>query len=46
VFERKYKFDTTNERYVRKLFDDDVLKEIFGSNEVCTPWLSNLDQFY
>ena len=39
VFERKYKFDPTNERYIRKLFTDDVLKEIFGSNEVwLEPW--------
>ena len=34
MFERKYKFDATNERYARKLFTDDVLKEIFGSNDV------------
>ena len=33
-FEKKYKFDPTNERYVRKLFTDDVLKEMIGSGEV------------
>jgi DNA-directed RNA polymerase II subunit RPB1 len=34
VFERKYKFDPTNERYVRRLFTDEVLREMVGSNEV------------
>ncbi len=34
AFEKKYKFDPTNERYVRKLFSDDVLKDMVGSSEV------------
>jgi DNA-directed RNA polymerase II subunit RPB1 len=33
AFEKKYKFDPTNERYVRKLFSDDVLKDMVGSGE-------------
>ncbi len=34
AFEKKYKFDPTNERYVRRLFSDEVLKEMVGSSEV------------
>ena len=34
AFEKKYKFDPTNERYVRKLFSDEVLKEMVGSADV------------
>lgn len=34
VFQRKYKFDPTNERYVRKLFTDQVFREMVGSNDV------------
>lgn len=33
-FERKYKFDSTNERYVRRLFTDEILREMVGSSEV------------
>ena len=33
-FERKYKFDPTNERYVRRLFTDEILREMVGSSEV------------
>ena len=28
AFERKYKFDPTKERYVRKLFTDEILREM------------------
>ena len=34
AFERKYKFDATNERYVRRLFQDEVLRDMVGSSEV------------
>ena len=34
AFERKYKFDPTNERYIRRLFNDDILREMVGSSEV------------
>lgn len=34
AFEKKYKFDPTNERYVRKLFADEVLRDMVGSSEV------------
>ncbi|KAK7074174.1 DNA-directed RNA polymerase II subunit RPB1, partial [Halocaridina rubra] len=30
-FEDKYKFDITNERYLRKLFTEEVVREIIGS---------------
>lgn len=34
AFERKYKFDPTNERYVRRLFTDEILREMVGSSDV------------
>ena len=34
AFEKKYKFDPTNDRYVRKLFNDEVLREMVGSSEL------------
>jgi len=34
AFEKKYKFDPTNERYVRRLFTDEVLRDMVGSSEV------------
>ena len=34
AFERKYKFDPTNERYIRRLFNDEILREMVGSSEV------------
>jgi len=34
AFEKKYKFDPTNERYVRRLFTDEVLRSMVGSGEV------------
>ncbi len=34
AFEKKFKFDPTNERYVRRLFSDEVLKDMVGSSEV------------
>lgn len=30
-FEKKFKFDSTNERYLRKLFNEDVVRELVGS---------------
>jgi len=30
-FEKKFKFDPTNERYLRKLFNEDVVRELVGS---------------
>ncbi|KAF2367731.1 RNA polymerase Rpb1 domain 7 [Trinorchestia longiramus] len=32
-FEDKYKFDITNERYLRRLFTEDVVRELLGSSE-------------
>jgi DNA-directed RNA polymerase II subunit RPB1 len=34
AFEARYKFDPTNERYLRKLFNEEVMREIVGSGEV------------
>lgn len=31
TFEKKFKFDPTNERYLRKLFTEDVVKDLLGS---------------
>ncbi|XP_059081445.1 DNA-directed RNA polymerase II subunit RPB1-like [Tigriopus californicus] len=33
AFEKKFKFDPTNERYARKLFNDEVLRQMVGSSE-------------
>uniref|UniRef100_A0A2P2HWC8 DNA-directed RNA polymerase subunit n=2 Tax=Hirondellea gigas TaxID=1518452 RepID=A0A2P2HWC8_9CRUS len=32
-FEDRYKFDITNERYIRRLFNEDVVRELLGSSE-------------
>lgn len=32
-FEDRYKFDITNERYLRRLFTEDVVRELLGSSE-------------
>ncbi|KAK3924047.1 DNA-directed RNA polymerase II subunit RPB1 [Frankliniella fusca] len=34
AFERKFKFDPTNERTLRRIFNEDVMKELMGSGEV------------
>ena len=33
-FENKYKFDSSNERQMRKLFTDEILREMVGQSEV------------
>ncbi|XP_060536772.1 DNA-directed RNA polymerase II subunit RPB1-like [Cylas formicarius] len=33
-FEKKFRFDPTNERYLRKVFNEDIIKEIMSSGEV------------
>lgn len=33
-FEKRYKFDPSNERYLRKIFNEDTLKDIMSSGEV------------
>ncbi|CAH1400258.1 unnamed protein product [Nezara viridula] len=33
-FENTFKFDPSNERYLRKIFTEDVLRELLGSGEV------------
>ncbi|XP_049853446.1 DNA-directed RNA polymerase II subunit RPB1 [Schistocerca gregaria] len=34
TFEKKFKFDPTNERHLRRIFHEDVLRELMGSSEV------------
>lgn len=34
VFEKRFKFDPSNERYLRKVFNEDVIKELTESNQV------------
>ncbi|KAI4468651.1 dna-directed rna polymerase [Holotrichia oblita] len=34
AFERKFRFDPSNERYLRRVFNEDVIKELMGSGEV------------
>ena len=36
AFEKKYKFDPNNERNLRRIFNEDVTKELMGSSEVIT----------
>lgn len=33
-FEEKYKFDPSNERHLRRIFNEDVVRELMGSGEV------------
>ncbi|KAF7272976.1 DNA-directed RNA polymerase II subunit RPB1-like [Rhynchophorus ferrugineus] len=33
-FEKKFRFDPTNERYLRRVFNEDIIKEIMSSGEV------------
>ncbi|XP_033326312.2 RNA polymerase II subunit RpII215 [Megalopta genalis] len=33
-FEKKFKFDPTNERYLRRIFNEDIVREMMGSGEV------------
>ena len=44
AFERKYKFDPTNERYIRRLFTDEILREMVGSSEVVAAIESEWEQ--
>jgi len=36
AFEKKYKFDPSNERSLRRIFNEDVTRELMGSSEVIT----------
>ncbi|XP_078050939.1 RNA polymerase II subunit RpII215 [Augochlora pura] len=33
-FEKKFKFDPTNERYLRRIFNEEIVREMMGSGEV------------
>ncbi|XP_034936021.1 DNA-directed RNA polymerase II subunit RPB1 [Chelonus insularis] len=34
AFEKKFKFDPTNERYLRRIFTEEIVREMMGSGEV------------
>ena len=34
AFEKKFKFDPSNERYLRRIFNEDIVREMMGSGEV------------
>lgn len=34
AFERKFKFDPTNERYLKRVFNEDIAKQLMSSGEV------------
>ncbi|KAI4497535.1 hypothetical protein M0802_007305 [Mischocyttarus mexicanus] len=34
AFEKKFKFDPTNERYLRRIFNEEIVREMMGSGEV------------
>ncbi|XP_072390152.1 LOW QUALITY PROTEIN: DNA-directed RNA polymerase II subunit RPB1 [Diabrotica undecimpunctata] len=34
AFERKFRFDPSNERYLRRVFNEEVIKQLMGSGEV------------
>ncbi|XP_012276630.1 DNA-directed RNA polymerase II subunit RPB1 [Orussus abietinus] len=34
AFEKKFRFDPTNERYLRRIFNEDIVKEVTGSASV------------
>ncbi|KAG5899829.1 hypothetical protein JTB14_012300 [Gonioctena quinquepunctata] len=34
AFEKKFRFDPSNERYLRRVFTEDVIKQLMGSGEV------------
>ncbi|CAD6232211.1 GSCOCG00001801001-RA-CDS [Cotesia congregata] len=34
AFEKKFKFDPSNERYLRRIFTEDIVREMMGSGEV------------
>lgn len=33
-FEKKFRFDPSNERYLRRIFNEDIIKELMGSGDV------------
>jgi len=36
AFEKKFKFEPTNERYLRRIFNEDITRELMGTAEVLT----------
>ncbi|KAK6617038.1 hypothetical protein RUM43_014824 [Polyplax serrata] len=34
AFEKRFRFDATNERYLRRIFNENILKELMGSGDV------------
>nr|CAD7194309.1 unnamed protein product [Timema douglasi] len=43
-FEKKFKFDPTNERHLRRIFNEEVLRELMGSGEVISELEKEWDQ--
>ena len=44
AFEKKFKFDPSNERYLRRIFNEDTTKELMGSADVITEIEHEWDQ--
>ncbi|KAK0182048.1 hypothetical protein PV327_000219 [Microctonus hyperodae] len=44
AFEKKFKFDPTNERYLRRIFSEDIVREMMGSGEVISELEREWDQ--
>ena len=34
AFEKRFKFDLTNERYLRRIYNEDIVRQVIGSGEV------------
>ncbi|RZF37892.1 hypothetical protein LSTR_LSTR009992 [Laodelphax striatellus] len=45
-FENMFKFDASNERHLRRIFTEDVLREIVGSGEVISELEKEWEQLY
>ncbi|EEB13940.1 predicted protein [Pediculus humanus corporis] len=44
AFEKRFRFDATNERYLRRIFNENILKELMGSGEVISYLEKEWDQ--
>ncbi|XP_008558335.1 DNA-directed RNA polymerase II subunit RPB1 [Microplitis demolitor] len=44
AFEKKFKFDPSNERYLRRIFSEDIVREMMGSGEVISELEREWDQ--
>ncbi|EFX79682.1 hypothetical protein DAPPUDRAFT_52186, partial [Daphnia pulex] len=46
VFEKKFKFDPSNENYVRRIFNEEITRELISSAEVITEIEHEWEQLY